>query len=397
MKFFLFDRKLLAGIASVLLLLLPSEIPAQTEADVLKNLPRSIRVSASTNKTSHVQGVAVDIKNGYAYFSFTTELVKTDLQGNVIGTITGLTCHLGCLDLDTESGKLYASVEYKDDAIGKGIMQKMGKSLEKRENTFYIGIFDTKLINRKNIDAQTGGVMRTVYLPEVVSSYEDTVVNLGHRVAHRYDCSGIDGISVGPDFGGVKENGKRYLCVALGSFGNQGRNDNDYQVLLQFDLAKLDKFARPLDQNHPHHSGPKRARRHYFAFTGNTKYGIQNLEYDPATHYWLAAVYKGRKPQYPNYSLYAFDGTKKARKEPLKGFDIPEKGYVLSLADAGLTDSETKLRGWNFPLGSTGLEALGGGYFYISKNGKDSEGRETCNLRLYRWNGRNDGPFEEVK
>lgn len=397
MKFFLFDRKMLAGIASVVLLLLPAKIQAQISADAIQKLPRSIRVSASTNKTSHVQGVAVDVKNGYAYFSFTTELVKTDLQGNVIGTITGLTCHLGSLDLDTETGKLYASVEYKDDAIGKGIMKRMGKTLGKRENTFYIGIFDTKLINRKNIDAQTGGVMRTVYLPDVVSFYEDTVVNLGHRVAHRYGCSGIDGIALGPDFGKAGKKGKAYLFVAFGVYSNLGRTDNDYQHLLKFDPTELEKYARPLDQSHPHHSGPKHALKQYAAFTGNTNWGIQNLEYDPATHYWFAAVYKGEKPQYPNYSLYAFDGTKKARKEPLKGFDVPEKGYVLSLADAGLTDSETKLRGWNFPLGSTGLEALGGGYFYISKNGKDSEGHETCNLRLYRWNGRNDGPFEEVK
>lgn len=397
MKVFFFDRKVLVGIASAVFLLLPAKIQAQISADAIQNLPRSIRVSASTNKTSHVQGIAVDVKNGYAYFSFTTELVKTDLKGNVIGTVTGLTCHLGSLELDTETGKLYASVEYKDDEIGRGIMKRMGKSLGKRENTFYIGIFDTKLINRKNIDAQTGGVMRTVYLPDVVSFYEDSVVNLGHRVAHRYGCSGMDGIALGPDFGKAGKKGKTYLFVAFGIYSDLGRTDNDYQHFLKFDPAELEKYARPLDQSHPHHSGPKHALKHYVAFTGNTNWGIQNLEYDPATHYWFAAVYKGRKPQYPNYSLYAFDGTKKARKEPLKGFDVPEKGYVLSLADAGLTDSETKLRGWNFPLGSTGLEALGGGYFYISKNGKDSEGHETCNLRLYRWNGRNDGPFEEVK
>lgn len=397
MKSLFFSQKMLAGITIALLLLLPAKIQAQISADAIQNLPRSIRVSASTNKTSHVQGVAVDVKNGYAYFSFTTELVKTDLKGNVIGTVTGLTCHLGSLELDTETGKLYASVEYKDDVIGQGIMKKMGRTLGKRENTFYIGIFDTKLINRKNIDAQTGGVMRTVYLRDVVSFYEDTVLNLGHRVAHRYGCSGMDGIALGPDFGQVKENAKRYLCVAFGIYGNLGRTDNDYQVLLQFDPAELEKYARPLDQSHPHHSGPKHARKQYFAFTGNTEWGIQNLEYDPATRYWFAAVYKGRKPQYPNYSLFAFDGTKKARKEPLKGFDVPEKGLVVSLADAGLTDSSTKLRGWNFPLGSTGLEALGNGYFYISKNGNDSEGHQMCDLRLYRWNGRNDGPFEEVK
>ena len=91
----------------------------------------------------HVQGVAVDVKNKCVYFSFTTSLIKTDYEGNVLGSVVGLSCHLGCIDLDTETGKLYGSMEYKDDVIGQGIS---GTAAKKRANSVYIGIFDTKKI-----------------------------------------------------------------------------------------------------------------------------------------------------------------------------------------------------------------------------------------------------------
>ena len=45
----------------------------------------------------HCQGIAVDGKREYIYYSFTTALIKTDLEGNVVGTVTGLLGHLGCI------------------------------------------------------------------------------------------------------------------------------------------------------------------------------------------------------------------------------------------------------------------------------------------------------------
>ncbi len=360
----------------------------------VEDLPRRIYVE-NTDKSSHVQGIAVDVKRGYAYFSFTTKLIKTDLKGNILGSVSGLTCHLGCIDLNPENGKLYASIEYKDDEIGRGILQQMGRKLGKRENTFYIGIFDTEKIDRVDIDAETGGVMKTVFLPEVVAYYEDSVMNQGKKVAHRYGCSGIDGIALGPQFG--KTSGKLYLNVDAAVYGDVTRTDNDYQVLLQFDPEKIEKYARPLDQANPHHVGPKKADRKIFIFTGNTEYGIQNLEYDAATHYWLASVYKGKKKQYPNYCLFAIDGTKKAVKQSLKGFDKPEKGLVVPLAEAGLRDAGSGVRGWKQYIGSTGLESLGNGYFYVSHNGKTDAGHQYCDMRLYRWTGNSENALEEVK
>ena len=51
----------------------------------------------------HVQGIAVDTKKGFVYYSFTTVLVKTDLQGCVIGSVKGLVGHLGCIDFNVEA------------------------------------------------------------------------------------------------------------------------------------------------------------------------------------------------------------------------------------------------------------------------------------------------------
>lgn len=366
---------------------------AQELTDISK-LPRKIYL-ACDEKGSHVQGIAVDVKRGYAYFSFTTKLFKTDLQGNVIGSVSGLTCHLGCLDLDLETGKLYASVEYKDDEIGRGILKGMGRELGERENTFYIGIFDTEKINRPNINSETGGVMNTVFLPNVVEMYEDTVTNGGKRFAHRYGCSGIDGIALGPQFG--KTGGKRYLNVDAAVYSETDRTDNDYQVLLQYDPKKLEKYALPLDQAKPHHNGPKKADKEIFVFTGNTAYGIQNLEYDSYTNNWFAAVYNGKKPQYPNYGLYAIDGTKKLTKQTLRGFDKPENGWVAQLAKAGKLHASSGVYGWPQNIGSTGIQSLGNGYYYISHNGKTKDGYQYSELRLYRWLGTADKAFEEVK
>ena len=366
---------------------------AVTALSAQTRLPRRIYVE-NAEKSSHVQGIAIDTLRGYAYFSFTTSLIKTDLEGHVLGSVTGLTCHLGCLDLDEQTGKVYASVEYKNDEIGRGIMRIMGRELGERANTFYIGIFDPGRIDRVGVDAQTGGAMRTVFLPQVARFYEDTVVNQGRRVAHRYGCSGIDGIALGPQMGTA--DGPKRLYVDVAVYGDTTRTDNDYQLLLEYDLSTLERYARPLDQSRPHRTGPKRARRQLFVFTGNTAYGVQNLEYDPTNRWWWMAVYKGSKSWYPNYPLFTIDGTAKPRKLALQGFDRKEKGLVLTLADAGARHPATGLRGWRQKAGQTGMHALGNNLFYLAQNGRTPDGIQICEVRLYRFTGRAKEPFVEV-
>lgn len=314
----------------------------------------------------HVQGVAVDVPGGKVFFSFTTRLVVTDLSGRLIGSVDGLTGHLGCLAFNPADGLLYASIEYKNDVIGTGIA---GEAAKERECKFYIAVFDPAKIVRPDMAPE--GVMQLIELPEVAADYHATAVNGGKTVEHRYGCSGIDGIAFAPLPG--KPKGPKVLYVAYGIYGDTSRTDNDYQVLTCYDLSQ----RRIIDR--------------YFVYTGNTSWGIQNLCYNAADNSLLAAVYKGKKDSFPNYSLFAIDLDKRAHREVLRGFDNNEKQLVLPLKKAGLADEATGIRGWNFPYGATGLCALGDGLFYISHNASRPEQNTT--IHLYRWTGDSNRPF----
>ena len=163
-------------------------------------------------------------------------------------------------------------------------------------------------------------------------------------MAHRFGCSGIDGVTFAPRFGSGEEGD--WLYVAYGIYGDTLRTDNDYQVLLAYDTKEWKRYEQPLSQSNLHKSGPAAPDRKYFVRTGNTSYGIQNLAYDPASGNLYAAVYKGKKPHYPNWSLFVIDGSKPARRESLQGFDTPTEGEVLSLVSAGASAED--IGGWNF-------------------------------------------------
>ena len=120
-----------------------------------KDMPRSIYTGFW--RAGHVQGVALDTERKHVYYSFTTMLVKTDLKGNVIGTVTGLLGHLGCIDFNDEDGRLYGSLEYKNDAIGKGIMRQE-KSDKTLQDGFYVAIFDVEKITREGMSAEKDGI-----------------------------------------------------------------------------------------------------------------------------------------------------------------------------------------------------------------------------------------------
>ena len=162
----------------------------------------------------HVQGVAVDKANGYVYFSFTDRLIKMDLSGKLIGSVTGFVGHLGDLDFNTDDGKIYGSLEYKNDAIGKGIRKSLGVQ-NNNENGFYIAIFDGSRIVRPDMSAEKEDLLRTVYIKEAVKDYEDSVQTGNDKKPHRFACSGIDGVAFAPAIGS-SDNNKKYLYVAYG-------------------------------------------------------------------------------------------------------------------------------------------------------------------------------------
>lgn len=350
---------------------------------VAASAPPPLTQNGGTWPTSHVQGIAVDLKGGYIYYSFTTLLAKYDFQGQLRGTLVGWAGHLGDLDFSPSDGRVYGSLEYKKD------------------RAFYIAVIDVNRIDRVGIDAKTAGVFRTVYLPEVAADYSADLNGDGKfdgDVAktpdHRFGCSGIDGVSFGPQFG--RPDGPRYLTVAYGIYANTTRTDNDHQVLLQYDITDWARYERPLDENAPHHSGPANVHGKYFVRTGNTTYGVQNLAYDDAQQRWFFGVYKGTKPAFPNYLMFAVDARIRPVMGELVGVPSPDgqgtaQGLVLALAEDGLRDPATGIRGWN-QKSDVGIQPIGRGLFYLCVGG-GTKGRQTADLTLHRWTGDATAPF----
>lgn len=325
----------------------------------------SIRVEGF--KTGHVQGIAVD-PDGNFYISFTTCLVKTDPTGKVIGSVTGLAGHLGCIAYRKEDGRVYGSLEYKHDIIGKNILKKLDAPVEIQDG-FYIAMFDVRKITRMDMDAERDGIMTAVYLKEVLDDYQ--------AEGHRYGCSGIDGTTFAPAPGAV--GGRFDLYVAYGIYGDATRDDNDNQVILRYDVSDWKQLERPLNQTRMHTSGPEKPDGKYFVFTGNTYYGIQNLEYDSETNCLFAAVYRGRKNKYPNFPMFVIDLSYDSRNLPL--------------AKHGAYHEATGIYGYQFPYGSTGMISLGDGFFYFSRDFHNEDGFGT-EIGLYRFI--KDEGFREV-
>lgn len=334
--------------------------------------------NGGTWDSGHVQGIAVDVKGGYIYYSFTNLLTKYDFNGKLIGTLVGWTGHLGDLDFNAADGKLYGSLEY-------------GK-----EQAFYIAVIDVSRLDRVGIEAGKTEIFRTVYLPEVTKDFAADMDGDG-KVDHRYGCSGIDGVGFGPAFGHA--DGPRYLTVAYGVYGDTERDDNDHQVLLQYDVRGWSNYAKPLNEEEPHHSGPATVNGKYFVRTGNTTWGVQNLSYDDSLQRWFMGVYPGKKPTFPNYLLFAVD----ARTQPKRGdlVGVPgadakgwEQAWLLALADDGRRDGATGVRGWN-QKGDVGFQPVGRGLFYLSMN-SGGKGAQTSDLTLMHWTGDANQPFAPV-
>ena len=287
-------------------------------------LPHTITVHAG-HTGGHLQGIAYDAKKQHLYLSFTTCLLKTDLTGRVLGRVEGIVGHLGCIAWNDRERCVYGSLEYKQDAIGQGIARNLGQDVP-AQSGFYMARFDAYKIDRPRMDALRDGVMDAVHLQEVYDDYA--------APGHRYGCSGIDGCTFVGD---------SRLYVAYGIYGDTQRRDNDAQVLLQYDVSDWEHFLH----------------------TGNTTYGIQNLEYDASLGAMVAAVYPGKKPEFPNYDLFFIDSER------------------LTLTDfAGHSDH--RFCGSYFPYGTEGLCSLGDGYFYIGRDVKEGSAHGAL-VELYRF------------
>ena len=345
----------------------------------MNNLPKLINPGECDG--GHVQGIAIDVKRGFAYFSFTTQFVKTDLSGNIIGSVVNLTGHLGCISL-ADDGRVVGSLEYKSDSIGRGIAANLGTEIPK-ENAFYLVVFETDKINRPNINADGCEIMKAVLLPEPTRDYAE--IDEASGCEHRYGCSGIDGTGIGPEFG--KPYGtENFVIVCYGIYSDEKRRDNDYQLIHSYPLSIFEEYGKPLSQSALHKSGPQSAKNRYFLYTGNTTWGVQNLEYDPNSDLWFFAVYPGAKPEFSNFPTFTVRGSDAPKELLLRGRK-GECGKVISTVGGEVCKSGLA-SGYTFPLGSTGIASIGGGYFYIShhKNRKGENGRTyySTDATLYR-------------
>ena len=146
------------------------------------NLPNNIY--SGNWKKGHVQGIAVDTERGFAYYSFTTILLKTDLQGNALASVKNIIGHLGCIAFDKENNRVYGSLELKHDSIGRGVMAQTGIKIAE-EDAFYLVSFDLDKLDRMEMDAEKDGIMSAVYVRDVVKDYTgiDPLTGLHDRYA----------------------------------------------------------------------------------------------------------------------------------------------------------------------------------------------------------------------
>lgn len=337
------------------------------------------KVITSTVRTGHIQGIAVDEEKGFIYHSYTTILLKTDLEGNPIGSVKNIIGHLGCITFDPERRRVYGSLELKHDVIGKGITGLTGKELSE-DDSFYLVSFDVDKIVKMDMDAETDGIMKAMWLSEPCAYYA-SVDELSGK-AHRYGCSGIDGVALGRPFGADKSAPKK-IMVAAGIYLDTETDTQDNQIIFEYGVDTLEKYSAPLTQTAPHKSGPDTCESRYFLHTGNTQFGVQNLEYDEFLDAYIVAVYPGSKEKYENYTLFFIDAAVKPRVAEIYGRG-GEVGNNLTLKPIG-DSRDGKIYGSHFPYGACGIYSFGDGRYYFAKPGFDKEtGTHTGELMLCR-------------
>ena len=352
---------------------IPQTVVEVENFTIIDYFPLSLASGGSWD-IKHCQGMTIDKLGGYAYYSYTNTFVKCDLEGNSVGTITGIEGHLGDICYNERDGKVYASLNPE------------GKK------ALYVAIIDVENLNEKGVDAVKGGLIRTVHLTQVWEDFSAKVKNQGKTYSRRYGVSGTDAMCFGPSF----ETGKGYyLTISCGTTPQTERTDNDYQVLVQYDVSGWwDKYGQPLSYDKVHHAGPEEMHGKFFVYTGNTYYGVQTMTYFEELNLWFLNVYTTRKEDFPKYNLFIVNGDVKPKEKALKGQDKKDVQKVLTLYKDGSYDEKTKIYGWFISQGSKGMEYLTSGLFYIIHPYKTWYGKQTGVAYLYVWDPSASTPFK---
>lgn len=339
---------------------------------IIDVLPLSL--SSGAYDVRHCQGMAIDIYKGYVYYSYTDTFVKCDLEGNVVGTITGIKGHLGDVCFNESDGRIYGSY----NPPGK--------------KALYTAIIDVDNLNKTGLKAVDCGLIRTVHLKEVFKDFSATVKIKQTQFKRRYGVSGTDGVCFGPSFSTGKGS---YFTVACGLTPQTNRSDNNYQILIQYNVKNWwDHYSRPLSFTEFHHSGPDKHNGKFFVYTGNTNYGVQTMTYCKELNLWFLNVYPTTKNTFKKYNMYIVDGDVRPWKEILKG--QPERNdeqYVLALYQDGEKDKKTGIYGWYASLGNKGMTYISDGLFYIIHPFVTWYKKQTAVAYLYVWDPDDSDPF----
>lgn len=320
--------------------------------------------------TSHLQGICVDDKLEYMYFSYTTALAKVDMRtGELVSTLTnfGKTsfgaaggAHLGCLEY--YDGYIYASLEYKDPgkkfflAIVDGSkMTEIGMDVYEMgdDNDVIFGV----LLDEPSNDFRNG--MLGSGLTGQDSEYNEATdgVNNGHA----FLSSGIDGVSVGKWPGGKDDN--LYLVAAYGVYASTGnyadRYDGMYNVLQFYSLGRIwqDKdndWNIPFNGNRgiDHSVGENEmlsADKTLYVFTGNTNWGSQNLEYEWDTGDYVLYTY-GNTEGWGLNATYVVDGSVEPK---LKTLELGQNNTISNEIMHNAAVDVAKWYGTSYPRNSS--------------------------------------------
>ena len=362
-------------IVSLLLLLTAMPLSFAVTPGLIRGLPDLPEIYVEGGN-HHVQGIAYDPDASRMYFSFTDRFLVSDLQGRVLGSLEHIQGHLGAMVFDKDSRKVFASLECKDDVIGKGL-----SDFAKGRSMFYIAIIDVDKVTSVGMDSEDNDAFKIVCVKEATKDYHLKGFGPdGQEYEHFYGCSGIDGVTIAPKLG--RKGGKEYLYVAYGIYGDTSRSDNDSQVLLRYDLRELEKYSGKVRFGEFYAEGPSKPLDKYFVYTGNTNWGVQNMTYDKESGKMFLFVYKGSKEQFTNYDVFSFNVANRPARKGLIGVHYDRSRHKV------IGSWENPVTGTFFKYGSTGVSPLGDGRFYFSQNGKSKEtGSQFCRAKVYRWDG----------
>lgn len=242
----------------------------------------------------HMQGFTVDPTNKYMYWSFTDTLVKTDMNGKLLGKVSFTDGHLG--DITFVDGKIYGTL------LGG---PKQGEAWDAWSG-YYVVVYDEYLTRLSKTSLERVADMAT------------------GKQDNPYGVYAIDGIALGNNATGEKS-----LFIAGGT---KIAKENTKQVIFEYSLSLEYK-----DQ--------------YVFETGNTPYGIQNLAYDNKTSSLWFTTYGASESYQAKNTIYRI-------KSDFSGIDISSEfstpyglvclGHGIYLVSADGTEDDGSKVGYAF-------------------------------------------------